>query len=136
MNHLKFNDINLMKKAMFKKLVKIGCQKAAFSYLMTEKCEMSKMENLEYDNLKMQCYIKTDIISIRKQKLLFKWRTRMIKVASNYGQIKACPICENYVSLDSQEHLFKCEELTILNIVIFIQLIWKNSLRLLKRLTN
>ena len=29
----------------------------------------------------------------------------MIYVASNYGQIKACPICENYVSL------FKCEEL-------------------------
>ena len=82
---------------------------------MKEKGEKSKLMNLHYDQLKIQNYLKPNEICQRKQKLLFKLRTRMIHVASNYGQVTPCPLCNNFASLDSQlvtqEHLYNCEKL-------------------------
>ena len=71
--------------------------------------------NLHYDQLKIQNYLKPNEICQRKQKLLFKLRTRMIHVASNYGQVTPCPLCNNFASLDSQEHLYNCEKLNEVN---------------------
>ena len=45
----------------------------------------------------------------RKQKLLFKFRTRMINVGNNYGKINLCPL--GCIALDTQEHIFECKEL-------------------------
>ena len=82
---------------------------------MQEKEDKSKMSKLEYKELKMQDYLISNDISIKKQKLIFKWRTRMIQVGDNFGQIKACPVCKYFVTLDSQDHLFNCAKLNDLH---------------------
>ena len=48
----------------------------------------------------------------KKQSLLFKLRTRMINVNSNYGKTTVCPLCLK--SIDNQKHLIQsCEKLLI-----------------------
>ena len=67
------------------------------------------MSNLKYNQLEMQSYLQTSILSLRKQTLLFKFRCRMINVGSNFGRQNKCPIC--LTGEDSQEHLFNCHKL-------------------------
>ena len=56
LDHLTFNDIKLMKRALFKKLVKNASKKAGLAYLLENKEEKNKIVNLQYDELKMQKY--------------------------------------------------------------------------------
>ena len=107
---------------MKKAAIKVG-----FAYLLLEKEGKKKMKDLEYKELKTQSYL-TSLISTRKQKLIFKWRTRMTKVGSNLGQTNPCPTCEFYVSLDSQIHLFNCEKLNTSNDNIQYEDIYSNDM--------
>ena len=91
---LNFEVIKLTKKEAFKKMVKNACMKVTLAYLLKEKEDKSKMINLEYKELKIQKYLTSDKLSKRKQKIIFKWRTRMIEVGNNFGQTKPCPTCQ------------------------------------------
>ena len=109
LNHLSFESIKAMKKAKFKTIVKKACKENAFKYLISIKEGKTKLDNCEYKELKIRNYLKSDKLSSRKQKLLFKLRTRMIDVGNNYGKINLCPlIC---IALDDQQHIFKCKQL-------------------------
>ena len=55
----------------------------------------------------MQKYFLIQGFHRRKQRLLFKLRTRMVDVGANYGKSSNCPFGCN--SLDNQPHLFQCE---------------------------
>ena len=61
-----------MKKESFKNLVKKSCTKVAYAYLIIEKNKLSKLKNLQYTDLTMQKYLKSNQISTRMKKLLFK----------------------------------------------------------------
>ena len=57
----------------------------------------------------MQKYFLINGFHRRKQRLLFKLRTRMVNVGANYGKTTKCPFGCN--SLDNQVHIFQCESL-------------------------
>ena len=62
--------------------------------------------------LKTQSYCHIEGIRAQEVQNVFKFRTRMTKVAENYkGKEggKLCPLCDKHV--DNQENLFSCEVL-------------------------
>ena len=69
------------------------------------------MDNLEYNDLKIQEYLKSNNnISNDKKYLLFKLRTRMTELKINFKNKyvdEICSIC--YLEEESQIHLMECE---------------------------
>ena len=45
-------------------------------------------------------------MTTRRKKLLFQFRTKMVKVGHNYGKETKCPLCK--LDNDTQEHIFDC----------------------------
>ena len=69
--------------------------------------EYSKGSNIGYGKFMMRSYLKSKKIHSNQARILFKIRTRMIKVKNNFrnGVIETkCPICKD--GEDSQEHIF------------------------------
>ena len=96
-----------MSEKTFKKYVKIAMTKAAFEYLISDKETKSKLSNLEYQTLGTQKYLLSDIISTRKKKLIFRTRTRMLKVGDNFGKKEElCPLC--LIAKNDQKHIIDC----------------------------
>ena len=85
----------------------------AFEELMKVKeTRLSKLDNLEYTELKMQNYLKSSNINSNQVKSLFKFRTRMATVAVNFPNMYvdlSCPLCKS--SSDTQEHILQCSKL-------------------------
>ena len=67
------------------------------------------MSMLFYNELKLQPYLTQQGISTKDKQMLYKFRTKMIKVNYNYGLKILCPLC--HTNDDKQEHLFECEKL-------------------------
>ena len=112
LDHYSLEDLKKMKKYKLKKMIKKAIKTKAFQYLQLEKNKKKKIKNIHYTNLELQQYLKTDKISLRRKKLLFRTRTRMLRVESNYGKKQSCPVCLSS-SLDNQEHLINCSVLKI-----------------------
>ena len=99
-----------MTKSKWLKIVKEACKEKAFSDLLDKQSEYSKGSTLQYGNLKMRTYLKTNLIHENQARLIFKIRTRMLNVKNNFKNNQTnlcCPICQN--DEDSQEHMMmKC----------------------------
>ena len=97
-----------MKKTKLKQIVKNACRLTAFRFLKSdiEEKNMTKLKNLKYKKLEMQGYLKSQKISLKKKKILFKARTRMLNVKSNFGDKSQCPLCN--MKEDNQSHLLDC----------------------------
>ena len=83
----------------------------ALKQLIAMQRKHSKMENLNYSELKLQSYLKSDESSIQQKKMLFKHRVRMEQYGENYRGGKdrvPCPLCN--LHLDNQEMAFQCSE--------------------------
>ena len=80
----------------------------AFRYLKKNIHEKTKTENLLYNKLEMQEYLKTDQITHKRKILLFKLRTKMTKVGYNFGRKTRCPVCKIDTEPDEQSHLLNC----------------------------
>ena len=74
--------------------------------LNEEKENRSKIKNLIYKELKTQKYLKCKEIDIRRKKLIFKLRTRMIDTPENIGKEVICKLCG--IDFDSQTHVIQC----------------------------
>ena len=81
--NLDLNDIKKKSEYSFKKLVKIKTQEYTLNYLLELKDKHSKMEKLEYDELKLQDYLKDDDIPVAEAKNLFRFRTRSARFKEN-----------------------------------------------------
>ena len=57
LDHLSFDNIKAIKRDNFKTMVKDKIRKLAFKELLQEKEKLSKMKNLQYDELKLQKYL-------------------------------------------------------------------------------
>ena len=65
------------------------------------------MDPFNYTEFKTQPYLLSGNISTRKKKLLFKVRTRMVKVGDNFGKKdELCPVC--FLESNTQRHLTEC----------------------------
>ena len=96
-----------MKKYKFKKLVKEKCKNIALKYLLEDNEGKSKLNKLKYYELSMQNYLKTEEMTTKQKKYLFRFRTQMIRVGFNYGNKIHCPLCVSKQDY-TQEHLFEC----------------------------
>ena len=95
-----------------KNLVREKCRSAAFKLLLSAKANHSKMSALNYSELGIQQYLVNKSFHSGDARMLFSFRTRMVKVKNNYKNSHNdlhCPLCERY--LDTQEHLLGCEKI-------------------------
>ena len=71
-----------------------------------------KLGKINYPQLCMQGYLKTNDMNNRLKKFAFRARMRMLNVSKNYGLKKYCPLCKDDEIkgqiIDSQEHLMEC----------------------------
>ena len=70
------------------------------------------MSQLEYMDLEMQNYFKSNEITVSEARVLFKFRTRMTKCWGNFKggrPPEKCPICKEDDSIDTQDHPFQCK---------------------------
>jgi hypothetical protein len=116
---MEIDEIAALKKERFKDIVKKKTNEKALEYLNTIKSQHSKMENLNYTEIKMKSYLKENI---SKSQLLFKFRTRMIDVRHNFrskyeskSENIKCEICNTH---DETQNLFECPSLDTKNIDI------------------
>ena len=102
--------ISTISKHKFKELVKKSVQKKAFDDLILMKKTHSKMDNLNYDQLKIQNYLKTDSKMTNDEKqLLFRMRTRMTDVKLNFKNKYVDHLCLlGQIEEESQSHLMEC----------------------------
>ena len=117
---MSFEEIADIPKEAFKKLVKEKVQKSALEYLKQLQLTHSKSENLNYDDLNLQGYLKsgTSTMTIKEKLFCFAARSRMVDVKCNklYGQIHLkCRLgCD---AMETQNHLLNCDALSDSNIV-------------------
>ena len=107
------NDIKKLSKYKFKQILNDKIKELSFKYLIKKKESHSKTENLNYNNLEVQSYLKSDSnLNNDEKQLLFKFRTRMIDVKINYRNRYLDSTCQlGCDSEESQSHLFECEVL-------------------------
>ena len=106
LGEMSFQEIKSKSKETFKKMVKDRCSQLAFSELMKEANTKSKMQNLKYDKLEMQKYLKSECLTTPQKKLLFKIRTRAVDTPDSYGRNEKCKMCN--VERDEISHVIEC----------------------------
>ena len=112
---LSLEDIKRLSKEMLSNFVKKQSKEQALIFLNTQKLKHSKVMHIKHDELNMQEYLSPQhISSLKLAKFLFAARTRMIDIGGNfsnkYGERSKCKLgCD---SLDTQQHLLECKELT------------------------
>ena len=106
------NDIDKLKmtaREAFKKIVKNRAKSFAFKSLVDMKGKCSKLEKLNYVELKPQNYLKSSDFSYDEKRVIFEYRTRMARFSENFkaGNIPSlCPLCSNHS--DSQFMIMNC----------------------------
>ena len=106
------SEIANMKKSIFKKLVNAQLRVKCRDSLLTLKATHSKLSQLD-NSYKLQGYLSTRNLNVEQKQILFRFRTRMISVKSNFksqhGQNLTCQFCNEE---DQQSHLLFCSEIT------------------------
>ena len=98
-----------MSKNSFKNLVRKKSNLAALKYLNTLKSSHSKLENLSYETLEIQPYLKTKSIFPQMAQKIFKWRTRMQNFRINFKNGSDNLSCSlGCAHDDSQENILQC----------------------------
>ena len=68
------------------------------------------MENLEYDDIRLQRYLNHSSINPQLAQNMFRWRTRMFNFKKNFSNGNDDVLCIfGCDSLDSQEHSLNCQ---------------------------
>ena len=108
---LSFNEIQNMKKIKFKNLIKGRIQKKAMKCLKAKQKKGSQGKIINYDNQpEMQEYLlPNDLLTLETQRKLFKFRTRMNFLPSNFPTTNSKLNCEGPCNNEiTNEHLYDC----------------------------
>ena len=104
-------EISTMKKRKFKNIVYTQLWEVSREYLLSLKRKHSKLDHLT-NTYTLDSYLESNNITTEEKQTLFKLRTRMIDVKSNfksqYGQDLVCRFCPEE---ETQAHLLLCKEL-------------------------
>ena len=73
-----------MKEDQFKKVVAEACRVYSFNKLIFEKKKLSKGRKLIYNDLNIQKYLTSDLLSVKEAKLLFKIRVNVLDFRANF----------------------------------------------------
>ena len=121
------NEILNMSRNIFKNRVKKYVLAAAFKQYLTIKQSKSKVKNIQYDELKIQPYLSSNLFSNEECYLLFNLRSRMIDVKNNFkskfsenmncrmncseeeniSHFMSCPVLLRELSLNEKKNIFK-----------------------------
>ena len=82
--NLSLEEIKGKTEWSFKRLVKKKSNEYALDYLLKMKLKHSKMDNLQYEELKIQNYLKDESITVKEAQTLFKYRTRVARFKENF----------------------------------------------------
>ena len=97
-----------MSKQEYKKKIKYLVEKAAFKYYLEDKKSHSKLESLEYEELKVQSYLRERRFSKDERKLLVLLRSRCFSAKENfiklYKENIQCSLGCSYN--EDQKHIF------------------------------
>ena len=133
-------DLNIVKSAgadQFRKIVKTKIRQAALEYLKEKQLPHTKVQQIHYNNLETQPYLKSVLFNNDETRLLFSLRTRTsdsfkCNFRNLHGGKVECPLkCwgneENPLE-DSQQHLLECKKLKVINMNIASDKIVYNDL--------
>ena len=115
---MSFEQIRVMTIWKFQTIVQNAVRTKALEDLTLTKLKHSKVLHIPHTKLQIQEYLKTKKLTNTEKKFAFHARTRMLRVSSNYGLTKNCPVCKDINSRDSQEHLLTCEKLAPVNSLV------------------
>ena len=100
-------------KEKFRRIIKNKVAELAYESLIRKKNTHSKMENIQYREMELQGYLKSNCkLKYEDKQLLFKLRTRMTEVKHNFRNKYAdqiCPLCKS--EEDTQYHLINCQRI-------------------------
>ena len=112
MGHFTFDDIRNLTKEALHSLLKTKIRETAFSDLLFDKANCSKLKLLKYTRLEFQPYLASESnLTNKLKRLLFRWRSRTINVRQNWGK-KRCEVSTKIYD-DTQYHLLTCEKLSL-----------------------
>ena len=85
---LTWNEIRMMSKDSFLKVIKTKISEISLKYLLNKRC--SKGKEIEYESLEMGVYLKpfNQNLTIEEKRKVFSVRNRMIKIGNNVGKVK------------------------------------------------
>ena len=145
-----FEDIKLMKKHEFRRIVSKSIQKKAMQILEDKKSIHSKVKHLKHEIFGMQKYLRNNNmkISIEEKQMIFKLRSKVTNVKMNFKGMHEdlkCKIC-NEEENETQKHILECkilnnnetqnleyEKIENGNIIDMVQIVRKFRENLLKR---
>ena len=101
------DEISIVKKIQFKKIIRKKVKDLAFAYLQNIKNSHSKVKHIVYNSLNMQDYLTQ--FEMEDAQL----RSRMIDVRANYRSYYQDIYCKNYHKdiEETQDYLLECEAL-------------------------
>ena len=107
-----FEQIKVMKKLDFKKMVTNRIEKKGMKVLEEKKANHSKVKTLKHENKGMQKYLKHSKmkITIEERQLIFKMRSEVTNIKMNYKGMYEnfqCEVCNE--EDETQEHILKCK---------------------------
>ena len=108
-----FNYLKSKSKDTFKKVVKAKAKEFAYEELLAKQKQHTKMENVNYSELKRQTYFNKQSLRIEDMRNVFRFRVRMARFGHNYRGNREnidCPLCASH--LDKQCLSLHCREIT------------------------
>ena len=87
---------------------------------MKEKNKKQKVKHIPFEKLEIQNYLLPGKISLHQARQIFMLRCRMLETKDNYANKFSndlCPVCDNGVTKDSQQHLMLCQSILSQRIV-------------------
>ena len=129
---LSVEEIKLMKKSQFKKIIENAIKEKAFEYLIEKRG--SKGSLIRYSSLKMQEYLLPDDenLSITDKQYIFAIRNRMVQIEYNFPKNgiggKECVCGEN----ENMEHIYSCKRLNTENKEVCYERIFGEDVRKMK----
>ena len=113
-------EISKMSKYKFKSLINKKVNSYAFQYLKekaaTHKKSLKILEEIKTEtDMKRKSYLKENQLSKTDGQLLFKLRTMMLDVKSNFSSFYqnnlTCRTCNDPGSIENEQHLLQCKML-------------------------
>ena len=104
-------EIKSMSMLKFKRVVKEKIQLKVMAHLIALQNKHSKSENLHLDG-EMQPYLTSPNLTLTDKKFLFKMRSKMLRIKSNFSSIYkndlSCSICLDKQTEENEIHLLCC----------------------------
>ena len=103
-----------MDKQSYKKYIKEKVTKSAFEHFMEEKKKHTKLDEIVYDELKIQKYLVSDKFTVKERNLLYSLRSRCHNSKNNFRKMNKNNLQCTFgcTSIEDQRHTFLiCKEI-------------------------